>query len=172
MTAKLPKKPAATPPPTATQAPEKSFVEGIGGSESFEWNAVLFEQAGLCFQTRNADTARTTQRVHAIAAALRGVDPKDELEGMIAAQLIAAHNAAMDCYQRAMAPGQPPEDRRADLSQAAKISRTWSSLLEALSRYRGKGQQKVTVEHVHVHSGGQAVVGTVETRGGGARGKT
>jgi multidrug efflux pump len=27
---------------------------------------------------------------------------------------------------------------------------------------RGKGQQKVTVEHVHVHSGGQAVVGTVE----------
>jgi hypothetical protein len=28
-------------------------------------------------------------------------------------------------------------------------------------RHRGKGQQKVTVEHVHVHSGGQAVVGVV-----------
>ena len=27
---------------------------------------------------------------------------------------------------------------------------------------RGKGQQKVTVEHVHVHPGGQAIVGTVE----------
>jgi hypothetical protein len=36
-------------------------------------------------------------------------------------------------------------------------------LLDALNRHRGKGQQKVTVEHVHVHSGGQAVVGTVET---------
>jgi hypothetical protein len=32
-----------------------------------------------------------------------------------------------------------------------------------LNRHRGKGQQKVTVEHVHVHSGGQAVVGVVET---------
>src|SRR5262249_24436488 len=27
---------------------------------------------------------------------------------------------------------------------------------------RGKGQQKVTVEHVQVHSGGQAIVGMVE----------
>ena len=39
-------------------------------------------------------------------------------------------------------------------------------LLEALNRHRGKGQQKVTVEHVHVHSGAQAIVGTVEGGGG------
>jgi hypothetical protein len=30
----------------------------------------------------------------------------------------------------------------------------------------GAGNKKVTVEHVHVHSGGQAVVGLVETPGG------
>ena len=30
-----------------------------------------------------------------------------------------------------------------------------------LNRHRGKGQQKVTVEHVHVHEGGQAIVGEV-----------
>jgi hypothetical protein len=46
------------------------------------------------------------------------------------------------------------------------------TLLEALNRHRGKGQQKVTVEHVHVHAGGQAVVGTVETQGGGDRSKS
>jgi hypothetical protein len=44
-----------------------------------------------------------------------------------------------------------------------KLSRTYAVLLDALNRYRGKGQQKVTVEHVHVHSGGQAVVGMVES---------
>ena len=38
--------------------------------------------------------------------------------------------------------------------------------LEALSRHRGKGQQKISVEHVHVHPGGQAIVGAVETGGG------
>jgi hypothetical protein len=40
-------------------------------------------------------------------------------------------------------------------------------LLDALNRHRGKGAQKVTVEHVHVHEGGQAIVGNIESRGGG-----
>ena len=35
-------------------------------------------------------------------------------------------------------------------------------LLDALDRHRGKGQQKVTVEHVHVHSGGHR--GEIGTR--------
>ena len=33
----------------------------------------------------------------AAAAALVGIQPKGELEGMLAAQLIACHNAAMEC---------------------------------------------------------------------------
>jgi hypothetical protein len=45
-------------------------------------------------------------------------------------------------------------------------------LLDALNRHRGKGQQKITVEHVHVHSGGQAVVGIVEAPGGGVQPKS
>ena len=52
------------------------------------------------------------------------------------------------------------------------VSRTYATLLEALNRHRGKGQQKVTVEHVHVHSGGQAVVGVVEAPGDGDRAKS
>jgi hypothetical protein len=44
------------------------------------------------------------------------------------------------------------------------------TLLEALNRHRGKGQQKVTVEHVYVHKGGQAIGGNVE--GGGVRTKS
>jgi hypothetical protein len=35
-----------------------------------------------------------------------------------------------------------------------------------------RAQQKVTVEHVHVHSGGQAVVGMVETPGEGTHSKS
>jgi hypothetical protein len=46
--------------------------------------------------------------------------------------------------------------------QANKLSRTYTSRLEALNRHRGKGQQMVTVEHVHVQSGGRAIVGAVE----------
>jgi hypothetical protein len=50
---------------------------------------------------------------------------------------------------------------------AVKLLRTFTMQVEALQRYRGKGQQKVTVEHVHVHAGGQAIVGAVTPGGGG-----
>jgi hypothetical protein len=79
---------------------------------------------------------------------------------MLAAQLIACHNAAMECYRRAADSKLPARDYH--LNQANKLSRTYSTLLEALNRHRGKGQQKVMVEHVHVHQGGQAIVGHVE----------
>ncbi len=59
------------------------------------------------------------------------------------------------------------EGRSDSLSQANKLSRTHAALLDALNRHRGKGQQKVTVEHVHVHSGGHAIVGNVNGPGGG-----
>jgi hypothetical protein len=85
---------------------------------------------------------------------------------MIATQLIATHNATMECYRRAMIGEQTLEGRRENLNQANKLSRTYATLIEALNRHRGKGQQKVTVEHVHVHAGGQAVVGVVESPGG------
>jgi hypothetical protein len=91
---------------------------------------------------------------------------------MMAAQLIGAHSAAMECYRRAMIGDQTFEGRRENLSHANKLSRAFTQLLDALNRHRGKGQQKVTVEHVHVHSGGQAVVGTVEHPGGGHHSKS
>ena len=76
----------------------------------------------------------------------------------------------MECYRRAMIGEQTFEGRRESLSQANKLSRTYTTLLESLNRHRGKGQQRVTVEHVHVHSGGQAIVGAVEGGGGAATG--
>ena len=89
---------------------------------------------------------------------------------MLATQMVAAHNASMECYRRAMIGEQTYEGRKQALDFANKLSRTYTTLLEALNRHRGKGQQRVTVEHVHVHAGGQAIVGAVETGGGVASG--
>ena len=71
----------------------------------------------------------------------------------------------MECYRRAMISDQAFERWRESLNQANRLSRTWTTLVTALNHYRGKSQQKVTVEHVHVHKGGQDVVGVVETAG-------
>jgi hypothetical protein len=51
--------------------------------------------------------------------------------------------------------------------QANKLARTFATQMEALKRYRTGGQQKVTVEHVTVTKGGQAIVGNVSQGGGG-----
>jgi len=90
-----------------------------------------------------------------------GMKPRDELEGMLIGQLIASHNAAMECYRRAMIGEQTFEGRRENLNQASKLSRTCAALTEALDRHRGKGRQHITVEHVNVHAGGQAIVGAI-----------
>lgn len=44
-----------------------------------------------------------------------------------------------------------------------KTARTFAAQMEALKRYRSKGQQVVRVERVTVEAGAQALVGNVET---------
>ena len=139
----------------------KGRLKNLGGSQSDHWNNTLANQAVQSLWMKNSDAETRDKQLSATIAALIGIRPKDELEGMMAAQLVAAHNAAMECYRRAMIGEQTFEGRRENLAQANKLSRTYAALLEALNRHRGKGQQKVTVEHVHVHAGGQAVVGMV-----------
>ncbi len=148
---------------TYNPAEQKGELKPIGGSKSDDWNNTLAHQALLTQWTLHSDEMAQDRQNSATVAALVGINPQDELEGMMAAQLVAAHNAAMECYRRAMISDQTFERWRERLNQANRLSRTWTTLLTALNRHRGKGQQKVTVEHVHVHKGEQAVVGVVET---------
>ena len=149
----------------------KGERKNIGGSKSDHWNDLLVRQAVDALWLKNSDPETRDKQLSATIAALIGIGPKDELEGMMAAQLLASHNAAMECYRRAMIGEQTFLGRQENLAQANKLSRTYAVLLEALNRHRGKGQQKVTVEHVHVYEGGQAVVGVVGTPGGRGRSK-
>ena len=162
--------------PVELQAKDPSHQKGelkrIGGSMSDDWNNGIANDTVNTLWLKNSDEETRHRQMMAALDGLIGIHPRDELEGMMAAQLIASHSAAMECYRRSMIPDQTFEGRRENLSQANKLSRSFATLLDALNRHRGKGQQKVTVEHVHVHAGGQAVVGAVTTPGGGDRPST
>jgi len=145
-------------------------LKHLGGSMSNGWNQVICNQVGNSLSP-SADEEKRDEAWIAAMQAMNGIAPKDELEGMLAAQLVACHSASMECYRLAM-HSQTLEWRRENLNQANKLSRTYTTLLESLNRHRGKGQQKVTVEHVHVHEGGQAIVGNVESPGGGFTSKS
>src|SRR4051812_855420 len=44
---------------------------------------------------------------------------------------------------------------------AVKLLRTYTTQIEALAKLRRGGEQRVRIEHVHVHEGAQAIVGNV-----------
>lgn len=100
---------------------------------------------------------------------LTSIAPKDGIEKMLAHQMVATHSAAMECLRRGMIQGQSFEGRDQNLKHATKLLSVYVRQMEALDKHRGKGQQKITVEHVTVEAGGQAIVGNVERTPQGER---
>lgn len=87
---------------------------------------------------------------------LLGSTPGDALETMLAAQMIACHGAAMTCYERAAGADEHLASRMAHLNLGARLGRTFTDLTHALNKHRGRADQKVTVEHVHVDAAVEA----------------
>lgn len=105
-----------------------------------------------------------------ILSCVVGIRPRDEVEAMLAAQMGAIHQATMTAAYNLRVSDNLFQVEAMDRA-LNKLARTYALQMEALARYRGKGEQKMTVEHVHVHSGGQAIVGNVTpgTQGGIAK---
>ena len=144
--------------------PGTKSLSDISGSKSEHFTNTLVHQGYDALWLAHSQGDDRQAKIHAMVAAIKGAKPQDELEGMLAAQLVAAHSATMECYRRAMIQDQTFEGRKENLNQANKLSRSYATLLQALNHYRGKGvsEQKVTVQHVHVSDGGQAIVGNVQ----------
>jgi hypothetical protein len=101
-----------------------------------------------------------------LLAMVRGIDPRDEVEAMIATQMAAVHVATMT-FARHLAQANNIVQRDSAERTFNKLARTFAVQLESLKRYRTGGEQKVTVQHVTVNEGGQAIVGSVSPAMGG-----
>jgi hypothetical protein len=101
--------------------------------------------------------------VNFMLSVVKGVEPHDQVEAMLAAQMAATHMATMAFARRlAHVENIPQQDSASNAFN--KLTRTFAAQMEALKKYRSTGEQKVTVEHVTVHAGGQAIVGNVAGR--------
>jgi hypothetical protein len=96
---------------------------------------------------------------NSLLAALHGIAPRDALEGMLAVQLLAAHNNALAFLQRARRPGQPGTVAYVNL--ATRLMRSFTAGVEALTKYRDNSPKNTLIEQVHVHQGAQAIVGSI-----------
>jgi hypothetical protein len=77
-------------------------------------------------------------------AALRGIAPRDALEGLLAAQMVAVHEAAMGCFHRAHDRGYAPGLRQAELARrrswcgrSRRSSRRWTGTAARGGRWCG-----------------------------------
>jgi len=159
--------PEGVPKTRFSEAAEKAFskwMKEVSGTEDAELQSRLLSQAVSAVPDF---VGRELKSYDCAAAALHGIGPNDELEGMLAVQMVAAHTMAMECLKRAALPDQIDLGVEVNVNRGTKLMRTFASLTDALSRYRSKGEQRMIVEHVHVHKGGQAIVGPVTQNNSG-----
>jgi hypothetical protein len=119
----------------------------------------------------NSPAEEPTRKLKDLLPLLHAIGPKNELEVMLGIQMIAVHNFGLRCLNIANQPEQDLEIGVALTNMANKLLRTFTLQVDALNRLKGNGGQKVIVEHVHVHEGGQAIVGQVNTSKGKTRGE-
>lgn len=139
-----------------------------------------FGSAGRAFPVSQLNRlltfARTTDsreidegRLNSMIAAIEGAAPRNEVEAMLATQLAVTHELVMDLLGRTKRVDQIPQFDAAG-SMAFKLLRAFAGHVELLQKLKRGGEQTVRVEHVHVHPGGNAIVGNVAT-GGRVNGK-
>lgn len=104
-------------------------------------------------------------KLDAATQSMRTLAPQDGVEGQLIAQLVVLQEHAMTWLGKAMHTNRP-DFANIYLNGASKLLTRHHEALDALLKYRRRGEQRVHVEHVHVHGGGQAIVGTVTSGGG------
>jgi hypothetical protein len=124
----------------------------------------LLMQLAAAHPDTTSDKNTTTEVINNLTPLVHGIAPQDELEGMLAVQSVAIHNLSMEVARKA-ANEKTTEGLASCVNSLTKLNRTFTSQMEALGKYRNRGQQKVVVEHVNIGGGGQAVIGNVNQGG-------
>ena len=160
------KKPIEIRVPEGRQAayekvPVDRLQEAFGVSDVALRQQKINEIAELLWVHEDASEATTHERVVRALELYESLEPADGAEGMLAMQMVGTHDAALECLKRAALSNQTLAGRDMALKHAHKLMTLYTQQLATLNKHRGKGQQKVTVEHVNVQAGGQAIVGHV-----------
>lgn len=139
-----------------------ALMDAVGTYDLLFFTGYLSQVVNATTQGKAPDPAS----VNAALGFIRGLKPRDELEAAMAAQMVATHKAAIN-FARRLNHTETIQQQDSAINGYCKLARTFAAQMEALKRYRSTGEQKVTVQHVTVADGGQAIVGGIVTAGAG-----
>jgi hypothetical protein len=121
---------------------------------------------GVLCQLANANSPGDEQSgLNFSISVVKGIEPRDQVEAMLAAQMAVTHTAAMRFARRLALAENLLELESAERS-LNKLVRTFTTLTDALKRHRTVSEQSVTVQNVSVKNGSQAIVGNVTQHSG------
>ena len=151
--------------------PERDWIRKTIGVRSEATAATLYRQMqAMNLWLRPHSTDPETELLMGAVTLFEEFRPRTTLEAMLLVQMMGVHQAATECL--AFATGNTRNDGvrekpmlehgKLRMNQAFRLMRLFTEQIDAWSLLKGKrGRQKVTVRHVHVHPGGQAIVGSV-----------
>jgi hypothetical protein len=180
-------KPEPASPPTALQKKSKDAiasantfvvkVDASTGTIKLNGNLQIFgtnnRDSTLALTNQVAGVVQTnaggldSQNLNWALTTIYGIAPKDEIEGLLSAQMVCVHILAMQCLKRASRGDKTTGGIDANINSATKLMRTFTAQMEALKLHRGKIGQQMVVGNVNVNEGGQAIVGPVSHDGRG-----
>ena len=103
-----------------------------------------------------------TQSAIKAIASIKEMAPQNA-EAMLAAQMIATNEAAL-LFARRSTQDQHLAVVEASVLHSTRFMRLFIQQIEAMQKLKGRASQpNLVVEHVDVHQGGQAIVGSVNT---------
>jgi len=146
-----------------------TLMKALGTTDDDFLNGLVHQLANVGSQGASPDE----RGINFMLAVIKGIEPRDQVEAMLAAQMAAVHMASMTFARRLATVENIPQQDSAERA-FNKLTRTFAAQIAALKDYRSKGEQRMVVQHVHVAEGGQAIVGNVNApaEGVGARKKS
>jgi hypothetical protein len=165
---------AAAAPTTALATTEPQAKPPAAGKQRSPQAALGLSSEMVA--ARLAEQAATTQRLPAngakaylelgasAVAALGELAPGNAVEALLATQMVAAHNVALDLLR--MAAGDIGEGRVVEerTRQYARVSEMFLRHLDRFVRERGRQRQAIRIEHVRMVDDGRVTVRQEEER--------
>lgn len=137
-------------------------MKAVGVTDQRLFTSMISQVANALSRGQEAEVSE----LNAAIAMVAGIAPRDNLEAMLAFQMATVHVLSLR-HARSMVTSDRIDQLDIQERIVNKLMRTFTTQMEALRKHRNGGSQKMTVEHVHVYSGGQAIVGNVTHRGRG-----
>jgi hypothetical protein len=141
----------------------KRLREAFGNTMSDEFVEVLLGKLLEALRPAALESLEEPT-VNAALAIIDSMCPQSELEALLAVQIIAAGFSGLRLLRQSQQ--QMTQDYIDTYGNyAIKLLRLQNEMIQTFDRYRRGNKQTVEVRHVHIHPGGQGVVGIINPPG-------